>query len=304
MNKQLYHIPVMCKEAIASLKIVPNGVYIDLTFGGGGYSRAILDLLNEDGRLLAFDKDASALGNLLNDERLLLIPSDFKYMLQFARYFNFMNADGIVADLGVSSHQFDTADRGFSYKLNAPLDMRMNPLQTLTANKVVNEFSISYLQQIFSKFGEIKNAKSLAEAINFNRSVAKIETTTQLAEIVIQYANQGGDPPHKYLAKVFQAIRIYVNSELDSLEVILKDAPKVLKSGGILAVASYHSLEDRLVKEAFNKEEGNTTNESVIYGRKQKVWHSVTNKAIVPTEEELNSNPRARSAKLRVALKV
>lgn len=304
MNNLSYHIPVLCTDAILALNINPKGKYIDLTFGGGGYSRAILEKLDAEGKVLAFDKDVNAHNNLLNDERLLLIPSDFRYMLQFARYFNFMNADGIVADLGVSSHQFDTAQRGFSYKMNAPLDMRMNQSQTLTAAKVVNELSAQYLQQIFSKFGEIKNAKTLAEVISNKRNIEKIFTTTQLAEIVIQYANQGGDPPHKYLAKVFQAIRIYVNSELDSLEVVLEDAPKVLKKGGILVVASYHSLEDRLVKDAFNKIVEDNSKDAVIYGKKQKIWDTITNKAILPSDEELNINPRSRSAKLRAAIKL
>jgi 16S rRNA (cytosine1402-N4)-methyltransferase len=304
MNNLSYHVPVLCTEAILALNINPKGRYIDLTFGGGGYSRAILEKLDADGKVLAFDKDVNAHHNLLNDERLLLIPSDFRYMLQFARYFNFMNADGIVADLGVSSHQFDTAQRGFSYKMNAPLDMRMNQNQTLTAAKVVNELSAQYLQQIFSKFGEIKNAKTLAEVIANQRNIGKITTTTQLAEIVIQYANHGGDAPHKYLAKVFQAIRIYVNSELDSLEVVLEDAPKVLKNGGILVVASYHSLEDRLVKDAFNKIVKDNSKEALIYGKKQKIWDTITNKAILPSDEELNINPRSRSAKLRAAIKL
>lgn len=303
MSNNSYHIPVLLKECIENLNIKPDGVYVDLTFGGGGHSKAILKQLGENGKLFAFDQDPDALQNKLADPRFTLIPHNFRFIKNYLRLNGVKSVDGILGDLGVSSHQFDSAERGFSIRFDSTLDMRMNQNSDLTAEKIVNEYSEEQLSNVLREYGELFNSKKIASLICQKREEAPIETTNQLKE-----ATQGCYPKfeeHKFMAKLFQALRIEVNQEMEALKECLNDCVQLLKPGARLVVISYHSLEDRLVKNIIKS--GNTEGievKDVIYGTSKKIFKNITSKPILPSEEELERNSRSRSAKLRVGEKL
>ncbi|WP_207428785.1 16S rRNA (cytosine(1402)-N(4))-methyltransferase RsmH [Pedobacter sp. SYSU D00535] len=297
-----YHVPVMLKECIEGLDIKPDGVYVDVTFGGGGHSREILKHLNEKGRLLAFDQDVDAQQNIPNDDRLTFIDQNFRFLKNNCRLYGAIPVDGVLADLGVSSHQFDQPERGFSIRFDAELDMRMDQSGSLTARQVVNEYSEEDLHKIFGIYGEIQNAKSLAKAVVTARLNAPIETVAELKEAIRKNIPKGKE--NKYLAQVFQALRIEVNQELEALQEFLAQAVDVLKPGGRLVVMSYHSLEDRLVKNFIAKGKFRGEVEKDFFGNEIKPLESVVRKAITASAEEVAQNNRARSAKLRVAVKL
>ncbi len=303
MSDNSYHIPVLLKECIENLNIEPDGIFVDLTFGGGGHSKAILEKLGAKGKLFAFDQDVDAQKNALKDERFVLIPQNFRFMKNYLKLNGVKQVDGILGDLGVSSHQFDSAERGFSIRFDAKLDMRMNQKSDLTAKKIVNEYSETQLIKIFKEYGELNNAKKVAYLICEYRKEKEIETTAELKEITKTcYAKH---EENKFMAPLFQALRIEVNQEIEALKECLNDCYTVLKPGGRLVVMSYHSLEDRLVKNLMKS--GNTEGiieRDVIYGSTKKVYKNITSKPIVPSANEVEKNPRARSAKLRVAEKI
>lgn len=297
-----YHTPVLLAETIEALSIRPDGVYVDCTFGGGGHSRAILEKLGADGKLVAFDQDADAKRNLPADKRLVFVSQNFRHLQRFLRLEGIMAVDGIMADLGVSSHQFDEAERGFSIRQNAALDMRMDQRQTLTAFDVVNTYTEQRLHKLFEQYGEVTNAKTLARKIVEVRSSTSLKTIDGFKS-AIRDTVKGN--PNKYFAQVFQALRIEVNDELGALKEMLQQIPSLLKPGGRAAIITFHSLEDRLVKNffrrgSFDKPEENpfinieTVNELKV----------ITKKPVGPSQKEMNQNPRSRSAKLRVAEKV
>jgi len=283
-----YHTPVLLHESIAALSIRENGVYVDATFGGGGHSREILRHLGPEGRLIAFDKDEEALANAPEDKRLILVHNDFRFVHHYVRYYGHDAVDGILADLGVSSHQFDTEERGFSFRFdNAPLDMRMNVRASKSAADIVNSYSGEDLERIFRLYGEVESSRRLAELIVSSRERKPLETTEDLGRAIAPVLPKFLE--HKYLAKVYQALRIEVNGEMTSLEGFMKGAIRSLGQGGRLAVITYHSLEDRIVKNAIRE------------GCQQGLLQRVAKKPILPSEEEISANTRARSAKLRVA---
>lgn len=294
-----YHTPALLPEAIAALDIKPDGVYVDATFGGGGHSRGIIEKLEEDGHLYGFDQDLDALKNTIDDKRFTFVRSNFRYIPNFLRYYGVEKADGILADLGVSFHHFDDAERGFSFRADAPLDMRMNRAGGCTAAELVNKLDESELTDILRIGSDLSNARQIARAIIKARSEQPILTTGQLAETVRPLMNPRNEK--KDLAQVFQSLRIAVNHEVDALEALLKNAAKVLRPGGRLAVITYHSLEDRLVKSIMKT--GNLTGEleKDFFGNVQTPWRMITRSPIVPDQEEIERNPRSRSAKLRVA---
>ena len=296
-----YHQPVMLQECMEGLAINPDGVYVDVTFGGGGHSREILKKLSKKGRLLAFDQDADARKNLPDDERLTFIDQNFRYLKNNCRLQGAMSVDGILADLGVSSHQFDKPERGFSIRFDADLDMRMDQGTSLTAKEVINTYSEDKLHKIFGIYGEIKNAKSLAREITMARLNAPIETVSELKLALLKLIPKGKE--NKYLAQVFQALRIEVNQELEALQEFLEQTVDVLKPGGRLVVMSYHSLEDRLVKNFIAKGKFRGEVEKDFFGNQLKPLEAVTRKAVTAGEEEIKLNNRARSAKLRIAEK-
>lgn len=298
-NNQEYHIPVMLQECIDALNINPDGVYVDVTFGGGGHSRAIFEKLSSKGRLIAFDQDPDAHKNAWDAPNFDLVPANFAFVSNHLRLMGVKEVDGLLADLGVSSHQFDEEGRGFSIRSEARLDMRMNQESDLTAEVVVNTYDEKELLRIFRAYGEIKNAYRLAQEIIAVRRNGKIKTTSELIEIGVKCA-----PKHKenrYLAQLFQAIRIEVNDEMDALEKLLEQSADVLKPKGRLVVMSYHSLEDRLVKN-FTKR-GSLTGEieKDFFGNVLKPFTEIVRHPIVPSDEEIERNSRARSAKLRIA---
>jgi 16S rRNA (cytosine1402-N4)-methyltransferase len=299
---QSYHIPVLLDEVIENLNIQPDGVYVDCTFGGGGHSRAILQHLNEKGRLIAFDQDEDAKRNIPNDDRVLFIPNNFRYLQRFLRLNGIDEVNGILADLGVSSHQFDEAGRGFSIRFDASLDMRMDQRQTKTAVDVLNNYSEQQLHKLFEQYGEVTNSKTLAKTIVDARRTAPLKTIpglkTTLSPIV-----KGN--PNKYFAQVFQALRIEVNDELGALKEMLEQVPSVLKQGGRIAVITFHSIEDRMVKSFFKDNTFDAPDENpFVTTERKKVLQPVNKKPIVATNKEIKNNPRARSAKLRVAEKI
>ena len=296
-----YHKPVMLQECIEGLNIKPDGIYVDVTFGGGGHSREILKHLGPQGRLLAFDQDADAQKNLPNDDRLTFIDQNFRYLKNNCRLQGAISADGILADLGVSSHQFDQPERGFSTRFDADLDMRMDQGGSLTARDVVNNYTEEQLHRIFGIYGEIKNAKSLARTLVTVRLNKTIQTVADLKNAIAQLIPKGKE--NKYLAQVFQALRIEVNQELEALKEFLEQTVDVLKSEGRLVVMSYHSLEDRLVKNFIAKGKFHGEVEKDFFGNQIKPLDSLTRKAIVASEKEIKENNRARSAKLRIAIK-
>ena len=296
-----YHTPVMLQECIAGLDIRPEGTYVDVTFGGGGHSTEILKHLGTHGRLLAFDQDADSKQNLIDDERFTFVDQNFRYLKNFCRLYEAIPVDGILADLGVSSYQFDQAERGFSIRFDAELDMRMNRESKLTAKEVVNTYTEAELHKIFGVYGEIQNAKSLANTIVTARLNGPISTVADLKNAIAGRIPKGKE--NKYLAQVFQALRIEVNQELESLKEFLIQSATVLVSGGRLVVMSYHSLEDRLVKNFIAKGKFSGELEKDIYGNDERPFMAVSRGAITATEEEISNNNRARSAKLRIAVK-
>jgi 16S rRNA (cytosine1402-N4)-methyltransferase len=295
-----YHKPVLLTKSVEALNIAPEGTYADVTFGGGGHTTSILKKLGKKGRLIAFDQDEEAAANLMDDKRLTLVNHNFKYLKRFLRYYNAIPIDGLLADLGVSSHQFDESSRGFSIRFEATLDMRMNRQQKLSAKEVVATYSAEQLQRIFSMYGEAHNARTAAHRIVEQRKEKAINTVEDLKRALESCTPRGNES--QYLAKIFQALRIEVNDELGALQDLLKQSAEVLKPGGRLVMISYHSLEDRLVKNFIQT--GNFEGESTtdIYGNKEgTVFKPITKKPIIPTDEEIKENPRARSAKLRIA---
>jgi 16S rRNA (cytosine1402-N4)-methyltransferase len=298
-----YHVPVLLKEVLEHLCIQPDGIYVDCTFGGGGHSKAILQQLNTNGRLVAFDQDDDARRNLPDDPRVLFLPHNFRHMKRFLQLHGIKEADGLLVDLGVSSHQFDEAERGFSTRFDAALDMRMDQRQEKTASAVVGSYSEQQLHKIFEQYGEVTNSKTLA------RKIVEVRKTTQLDSVesfknALRPIVKGN--PNKYFAQVFQALRIEVNEELDALKEMLMQIPQVLKSGGRAAIITFHSLEDRLVKVFFRDErfEAVTEDPFSITGETQKSLKAVNKKPIEPAEDEVRRNPRSRSAKLRVVEKI
>ncbi len=296
-----YHIPVLLRQSVDNLVINPDGVYVDCTFGGGGHSREILSRLSANGRLFSFDQDLDALNNRIDDPRFTLINQNFRFLENSLRMFGVEKVDGILADLGVSSHQFDEAERGFSIRTDAPLDMRMNVLQTLNAQKVINEYEEEQLADIFYYYGELREARKLAKEIVHQRKTKKIDSTEDLKR-VFSFVPQ--HKQNKFFAQVFQAIRIEVNEELEVLKEMLTQAYSVLKSEGRLVVISYHSLEDRLVKRFLKNGMFDGEPERDVYGNYQKFFDLPQSKAIVPDEAEISQNTRARSAKMRVGIKL
>lgn len=294
----MYHIPVMLDQCIEGLRIKPEGVYVDVTFGGGGHSRAILGRLTT-GRLLAFDQDEDAAQNAFDDERFTFIPQNFRYFKNFIQLYHGGKVDGIIADLGVSSHQFDTAEKGFSTRLSGPLDMRMSQTAPVDAATIVNTYDHAALTRILRLYGEMQQPQLIASDIIMARDSEPIETTEQLKAAVQHRLPRGKE--NKVLAQLFQALRIEANQELDALCDLLSQCPDVLASGGRLVVLSYHSLEDRLVKNFMKTGNAEGKEEKDFYGNSLTPYNIITRKPIVPTDEETERNSRARSAKLRIA---
>ena len=296
-----YHIPVLLAESIDGLAINPKGIYVDATFGGGGHSRAILEKLTT-GNLIGFDRDTDAQLNIPANKNFILVPHDYAHIANYLRYMKIDSVDGILADLGISSHQVDTAERGFSFRYDAPLDMRMDRQISKTAADILNSESEVELQKIFSEYGEIKNSRTLARAIVTTRKIEPLKTTGQLMKIAESIIPQR-ENLKKYAAPVFQALRIAVNDELNALKSFLEQAFSMLKVGGRLVVITYHSLEDRIVKNFLKEESDARGSESLIYGKSSEKWIAITRKPIIPSEDEIRKNPRSRSAKLRIAEK-
>ena len=301
ITAETYHVPVLLKESIDGLNIKPNGTYVDVTFGGGGHSREILSRLGSKGHLYSFDQDADAEKNIVNDERFTFVRSNFRYLKNWMRYYEVDHIDGLFADLGVSWHHFDDSTRGFSFRFNAPLDMRMNKRAQLTAAEVVNNYTEEQLAGIFYLYGELKNARKIAAALAKARSVKPIETTQDLIDATARL--MGREREKKDTAKLFQALRIEVNHEMEALIEMLNSATELLGTGGRLSVITYHSLEDRIVKNMMKA--GNTEGKMKqdFFGRAESPFTLVNNKVIVPDQDEQERNPRSRSAKLRIAEK-
>ncbi|MDY6373829.1 MAG: 16S rRNA (cytosine(1402)-N(4))-methyltransferase RsmH [Bacteroidales bacterium] len=295
-----YHIPVLLRQSIDALDIKGNGVYADLTFGGGGHSREILKHLGNDGRLLAFDQDKDTLANIPSDSRLLFAQSNFRYLKNFSKYYGVLPLDGILADLGVSSHHFDESERGFSFRFDGPLDMRMNQTSDKTAKLVINTCSEAELADILYYYGELQQAKRIASAVVKSRQQKSIDTIFELVQVVERFC---GHDKKRDLAKIFQAIRIEVNDELEALKEMLLSTSKVLKSGGRLVVITYHSLEDRLVKNFMKSGNFEGRMEQDFYGNISAPLRPI-GKAVTPDNDEIEANPRSRSAKLRIAEKI
>ena len=297
----MYHKPVLLTESVDALVSNPDGVYVDVTFGGGGHSREILSRLSEKGRLFSFDQDSDALNNAIEDPRFTLINQNFRFLENSLLMYGVAQVDGVLGDLGVSSHQFDQAESGFSIRSDAPLDMRMNNMQSLDAQSVVNDYEEELLADIFYYYGELREARKLAREIVRYRKETRIVTTEDLKK-VFSYI-----PTHKsnkFFAQVFQAIRIEVNQELEALQELLVQSCRILRKGGRLVVISYHSLEDRLVKMFLKYQMFEGEPERDIYGNYEKKFELTYRKAIVPTDEEIEDNSRARSAKMRVGIKL
>ncbi len=297
-----YHKPVLLNETIEGLGIKSSGVYVDATFGGGGHSKEILKRLGKKGRLFAFDQDDEAMGNVPEDSRIVFTRGNFRFLENYMRFYGISAVDGIIADLGVSWRHFDAGERGFSYRFDAPLDMRMNRQSKLTAAKIVKEYSGPDLERIFREYAEIKNSKKIVEAILAMRATGEINTTGDLAGAVeecfpVRQANQ-------YLSRIFQALRIEVNHELENLAGLLSQSAILLKHGGRIAIISYHSLEDRMVKNFFRSANPDGIGEKAIFGHSTPVFRIITPKPVVPTDNEISENVRARSAKLRIAEKI
>lgn len=301
MKKMMYHNPVLLKETVDGLNVRPDGVYVDVTFGGGGHSREILSRLGEKGRLFAFDQDLDALDNAIDDERFVLINENFRYVKRFLRFHGVKEVDGVLADFGVSSHQFDVVERGFSTRFEAKLDMRMNQQNELSAFHVVNEYEEEQLRQVLFQYGELRAAPAMARLIVSHRKEEPIITSQQLKQVLKKFLS----PRHenKILAQIYQAIRIEVNQEIEVLKEFLLQTPEILKQGGRLSFISYHSLEDRLVKRFIRNGMFEGEPERDVFGNFEVPLKKV-NGLIVPTKEEIKLNNRARSAKLRIAEKL
>jgi 16S rRNA (cytosine1402-N4)-methyltransferase len=296
-----YHVPVLLEESMLGLNIKSGGYFVDATFGGGGHSREILKRL-KDGKLFGFDQDSDTLGNVINDNRFFFIMHNFRFLKNFLTYFGVEQVDGILADLGVSSHDFDVAERGFSFRFNGNLDMRMNQKTQKNAASVVNNYSEEELGNIFRNYGEINNSRKLASTIIASRSQKPINTTSQLLESIKSCIPQKIE--NKYLAKVYMALRIEVNNEMEVLKEFLLASLDVLKSGARLVIITYHSLEDRLVKNFFRSGNFEGKVEKDFYGNIKTPFKIINNRIIVPNENEVKLNPRSRSAKLRIAEKI
>ena len=299
----MYHIPVLLQPTVDGLAVQPAGTYVDVTFGGGGHSREILRRLGPDGRLYSFDQDADAEQKVPEgDERFTFVRSNFRYLANWMRYYGVEAVDGVLADLGVASHHFDAEERGFSFRFDAPLDMRMNGRAGQTAADLVNQYGEEELAHIFYLYGELKNSRRIAAALVKARSAAPLLTTGDLLEAVRPLMPR--EREKKDLARVFQALRIEVNHEMDALQEMLQAALSVLRPGGRLSVLTYHSLEDRMVKNFIRSGRMDGKVEQDFYGRKLTPWRAVNNKVILPSQEEQEENPRSRSAKLRIAEKI
>ena len=294
-----YHTPVLLQECLDGLDIWPDGIYVDCTFGGGGHSKAILQQLNENGKLIVFDQDEDARKNLPDDKRIIFVPQNFRHLQRFLRLYKAAQVDGILADLGVSSYQFDEADRGFSIRFEAALDMRMDQRQTTTAADVLKNFSETQLHKIFEQYGEVTNSKTLAKAIVTQRALAPIRTINEFKNAVHSIVKGN---PQKYFAQIFQALRIEVNDELGALKELLQQTVSVLKPGGRVAIITFHSLEDRIVKNFFRDGTFEDTAVDDVYGHRfENPFKVITKKPLTASEKELKENTRSRSAKLRVA---
>ena len=297
-----YHRPVLLHESIEGLNIKPGGIYVDLTFGGGGHSLEVLKKLGKKGRLVAFDQDQDAQANVPEDKRVTFIGANFRYLRNYLRYHAIEKVNGILADLGISSHQIDIPERGFSFKSDARLDMRMDVRGKVTAEQVLNSYTVEQLTSVFRNYGDISNARALANALDATRTEGRLATTGDLEEALQRFIPRG--QPSKFLAKVYQSLRIEVNAEMDALREMLLQTTGALAPGGRLVVITYHSQEDRLVKKFMRSGnlEGEVTKD--FYGRWQTPWKLVNRSVIIPSSEELEENNRARSAKLRIAERV
>ena len=296
----MYHVPVLLEESVSGLNIDPDGVYLDLTFGGGGHSREILKRL-KDGCLIGFDQDSDALANVPDDSRFIFVNHNFRYLRNFLRYCGYDEADGILADLGVSSHEFDEAGRGFSFRFDAELDMRMNQRSRLKATDILNTYSEENLIRIFRNYGEVDNVRRLVDLIVNARTGKMITRSEEFLQVIAPCVPKQKEK--KYLAQVYQALRIEVNGELEALEDMLKEAERALRPGGRLVVITYHSLVERIVKIFLKSGNFEGKVEMDFYGHVKRNFELVNRKVIVPSEEEIERNPRARSAKLRIAEK-
>ena len=297
-----YHVPVLLNESIDGLNIKKDGIYIDVTFGGGGHSREILSRLEGDARLFSFDQDQDAELNIIKDDRFTFVRSNFRYIKNWMRYHGIEQIDGLLADLGVSSHHFDDETRGFSFRFDAPLDMRMNKRGGQTAADIINGYDEQRMADIFFLYGELKNARKIASALGKARIAKRIETTNDLMEATEKLFRQ--EREKKEMAKMFQALRIEVNHEMDALKDMLKGATELLAPGGRLSVITYHSLEDRMVKNIMKTGNVEGKMEKDFFGRTETPFKLINNKVIIPSEEEQERNPRSRSAKLRIAEKI
>ena len=302
MQQEVYHIPALLPETLSALAIKPDGVYVDATFGGGGHSRAIADLLDDNGHLYSFDQDEEAVARAFEDSRFTIVYSNFRYLSNFLRYYNVDGVDGILADLGVSFHHFDDKNRGFSFRFEGALDMRMNQKAKRTAAWILNNYTEKELADIFYLYGELKNARKIASVIVKTRNSSPIDTVEHLLEVVKPLINPRQEK--KELAMLFQALRIEVNGEIDVLKRFLQQALDALNEGGRLAIITYHSLEDRLVKNFMKTGNLKGEQEKDFYGRNLSPFKLLTSKPIIPSDEEIERNPRSRSAKLRVAQKI
>ena len=302
MQEPVYHIPALLNECLEGLNISPNGTYVDVTFGGGGHSRGIIENLGEGGRLFSFDQDSDAEKNIINDERFTFVKSNFRFLKNFMQYHNVDEVDGIIADLGVSFHHFDEADRGFSFRFDGKLDMRMNRRGGKSASEIINRCPEDKIADILYYYGEMRNARRIASAIVKRRENKSIETTSDFLSVIKDLVNPKQEK--KELAQIFQALRIEVNDEMASLKTMLMQSAKILKPGGRMVVLTYHSLEDRIVKDFFKFGNFEGKAEKDFFGRVIAPLKQVNNKVIVPSEEEIERNPRSRSAKLRIAEKL
>lgn len=300
-SAKTYHIPVLMKDSVDGLNIGSAGIYVDVTFGGGGHSREILSRLDTDGHLYSFDQDADAEKNIINDNRLTFVRSNFRYLKNWMRYYGVDHIDGLLADLGVSSHHFDDESRGFSFRFDAPLDMRMNKRDGTTAADVVNTYDEERLADIFYLYGELKNSRKIAAALVKARAAHKIETTQDFIGAVESLFRR--EREKKDMAKLFQALRIEVNNEMTALKEMLRSATELLRPGGRLSVITYHSLEDRIVKNVMKTGNPEGKMKQDFFGRIETPFTLINNKVITPDDEELANNPRSRSAKLRIAEK-
>ena len=299
MTAESYHVPVLLKESVDGLSIKPDGVYVDVTYGGGGHSKEILTRLGPKGRLFSFDQDADAEQNIVDDERLTFVRSNFRYLVNWMRYYGVEQIDGLLGDLGVSSHHFDDAERGFSFRFEAPLDMRMNKRATMTAADIVNKADEKQLADIFYLYGELKSARRIAAAIVKERMQKPILTTKDFIDAVEPFFKRESEK--KDMARLFQALRIEVNHEMDALRQMLNGATQIIKPGGRLVIITYHSLEDRIVKNVMKAGNPEGTVNQDFFGRIEAPFTPLSNKVITPTPDEQMRNPRSRSAKLRIA---